>query len=154
MSAVYFAEEQWAWRNRLLRVALASGAAFHVLWWRAGGRKRVLVEGLSCTAVTSLLAAARLSVRVGPEGLEIRFRPLLRRRIPIREITSWQVVRYRPLADYGGWGIRWCPGGRAYTVSGDRGVRITLEDGREVLVGSHRPDELADAIARAKGVVF
>jgi hypothetical protein len=35
----------------------------------------------------------------------------------------------------------------AYIVSGNRGVRIELKDGKEVLVGSQKADELARAIA-------
>jgi hypothetical protein len=35
----------------------------------------------------------------------------------------------------------------AYTVMGNRGVRIELRDGNELIVGSRRAYELADAIA-------
>jgi hypothetical protein len=34
----------------------------------------------------------------------------------------------------------------AYNVSGDRGVELTLRDGRRVMLGSQRPEELAQAI--------
>ncbi|MBX6762641.1 MAG: hypothetical protein IRY88_03050 [Rubrobacteraceae bacterium] len=151
MSTVYFAEEQWLWRNRILQRALASGVAFCALRWRAVGRGRALAEGISCAAAASFLATVRLDVRVGPGMLEIEFWPFVRRRIPSREIVSWQAVGYRPLVGWGGWGIRWRPGGWAYTVFGDRGVRVRLAGGREVLVGSRRPEELAEAIAASRG---
>ena len=34
----------------------------------------------------------------------------------------------------------------AYNVSGDRGVELTLKDGRRVMLGSQRADELAAVI--------
>jgi hypothetical protein len=40
----------------------------------------------------------------------------------------------------------------AYNVRGDRGVQLVLRDGRRVLIGSQRADELAKAIAEAKAV--
>jgi len=48
--------------------------------------------------------------------------------------------------DFGGWGIRWAPGKIAYNVSGNRGVWFERTDGRGVLVGSQRPEELVSAI--------
>ena len=36
----------------------------------------------------------------------------------------------------------------AYNVSGNQGVELTLRDGRQVMLGSQRPQELADAIAK------
>jgi hypothetical protein len=44
--------------------------------------------------------------------------------------------------------VRFGPRGRAYNVSGNRGVEITLANGKRVLIGSQRSDELAAAIAR------
>ena len=51
-------------------------------------------------------------------------------------------MTYSPLAEYGGWGIKWGRSGLALNARGDRGVRLTLTDGRRVLVGSQRPEEL------------
>ncbi len=39
---------------------------------------------------------------------------------------------------------------RAYSISGDRGGRITLPDGRTILFGSLRADAFAAAIAQAR----
>ena len=48
------------------------------------------------------------------------------------------------------WGIRGLGRNRAYNVSGDRGVELLLADGRKVLIGSLRPDELEQAIVAAR----
>ena len=146
----YFSEEQ-RFRQAWLWAGLAASSALSLKRWRRRGGWVPGLEALASVASVGWFAWGRLVVRVEPEALEVRFTPFVRRRVPLGEISSWQVVTYRPVRDYGGWGIRWRPGGWAYTVSGDRGVRVRLKDGREILVGSRRPEELADAIARAKG---
>jgi hypothetical protein len=90
----------------------------------------------------------RLVTEVRDDGLYIRFAPLHRsfRRVPWTTIESAEATTYRPLREYGGWGIRWRPGAVAYNVQGSRGVFLTRPDDRDLLVGSQRPDELATAI--------
>jgi len=73
--------------------------------------------------------------------------PFYRRRIATADIASCEAVTYSPLAEYGGWGIKWGRGGVALNARGNRGVRLTLRDGRRILVGSQRPEELAEALA-------
>lgn len=73
--------------------------------------------------------------------------PLFRRRIRLAEIVSTQADTYAPLAEYGGWGIKGLPGNIALNARGNRGVRLTLQNGRRVLVGSQRPDALVEALA-------
>lgn len=59
------------------------------------------------------------------------------------------VRQYRPILDYGGWGIRWAPGkGWAYTVRGNLGVQLELSDGKRLLVGSQSPEGLVLMISK------
>ncbi len=99
-----------------------------------------------------LVFSARLEVAVTDEGIAVRYSPFLRRLIRFASVSSAEAVTYRPLLDYGGWGIRWsyC-NGWAYNASGNHGVRLTLADGRRVLIGSQRPNELAEAIRARLG---
>lgn len=92
-----------------------------------------------------------LVVEVHDDAVYVRFKPLINRRIPADEIQEAEVTTYRPIREYGGWGVRGV--GRrnvAYNVSGNRGVRLTLRDGSRVLIGSQRPEALAAAIASTK----
>ncbi len=71
------------------------------------------------------------------------------RKVSVKDIGKTEVVSYRPVEDYGGYGIRLTKRGRAYIASGERGVRITLAKGGKFLIGSQRPEELERAIAAA-----
>jgi hypothetical protein len=89
----------------------------------------------------------RLVLEVTDEGVLVRFVPLTRRLIRLEEIESLEVRTYNALAEYGGWGIKGWTGSKiAYNVSGNQGVDLTLRDGRRIMLGSQRADELAAAI--------
>jgi hypothetical protein len=98
-----------------------------------------------------LIYAMKLSVRVEDRHLHIRYFPLVKRDIPLEEIAHCEARTYRPLLEYGGWGIRCSWKGMAYNVSGNRGVQLKFMNGKRLLIGSQRADELAAAITQAKG---
>lgn len=102
-----------------------------------------------------LMWVARLVTEVRDDGIYIRFYPLHRgfHGFLWEEIGSFEACTYRPILGYGGWGIRLGSGGKAYNVSGNRGLQLALEGGRSgrVLIGSQRPDELAAAVDAASG---
>ena len=101
-----------------------------------------------CLAVLVLLWLSKLLTEVRGDGLYVRFFPFHRRfrKIPLEKVVSFRALTYRPIWEYGGWGLRWRPGGRAYNVRGRRGVRLEFENGKHLLIGSQRAEELEAAI--------
>ncbi|MDH7592948.1 MAG: DUF6141 family protein [Methanomicrobiales archaeon] len=95
-----------------------------------------------------LFLLLRLEIQVTRNSLRFRMYPfhLTWRIFPFGSIADVEAVRYRPLLDYGGWGIRIGRKGWAYNVSGDEGVQITLKSGRSFLLGSGRAEELAGVL--------
>ncbi len=73
----------------------------------------------------------------------VSYPPFANRSISFSEMVSAQAVTYRPFGDYWGWGVRGRRANLCYTVRGNRGVRLELTQGRLVLLGSQRADELA-----------
>jgi hypothetical protein len=110
----------------------------------------LIITGVATTLLTvgmaALLLSARLITEVRSDGLHIRFFPMRWKAIPYESIASYQARTYHPIRDYGGWGIRWGREGKAYIVSGDEGLQLLLNDGRKVLIGSQRPQELEAAV--------
>jgi len=96
--------------------------------------------------------ALRLTTAVTREQITVRYGPLYSVRIPVAEVARAEALRYRPLRDYGGWGIRGSRRHRAVNARGDEGVLITRRDGTTVLIGSQRSRDLLGALA-AVGVV-
>ena len=104
-----------------------------------------MLTAAGAVAVAGVLM--RLVTEVRADGVAVRLIPFPTRLIRFEEIASAEAVTYRPLREYGGWGLRFSRRGRAYSASGNRGVQLVLTDGRRVLIGSHRADELEAAIA-------
>lgn len=93
-----------------------------------------------------LFVVLRLVVEVRDNGIWLRFFPLTKRSIPFEEIRQVEAVDYKPIRQYGGWGIRGLGSNRAYNVRGSQGVRLYLRNGDELVIGSQRPQALALAI--------
>lgn len=90
----------------------------------------------------------RLIVEVRADHLRIVYVPFMRRSIPYSEIMTATAITYHPLREFGGWGIRAWFGWRriAYSVSGSRGVELSLNNGRAIVLGTQQPEQLASAI--------
>jgi hypothetical protein len=101
-----------------------------------------------------MMVVACLVTEVRDDGIYIRFYPFHRvfHGFLWDEIESFEARTYRPVLDYGGWGIRNGSGGKVYNVSGNRGLQLDLGGGRwgSVLIGSQRPEELATAVESAR----
>ncbi|MEA2097337.1 MAG: DUF6141 family protein [Candidatus Cloacimonadota bacterium] len=97
-----------------------------------------------------LFYSVKLTVEVRNDGIHIRFFPLYSRIILFNNVNSYEVTKYRPLSDYGGWGIRWSSEkGWAYNVSGNLGVELELSNGKRLLIGSQDPKKLVQMIRKA-----
>ncbi|HKX45372.1 MAG TPA: hypothetical protein VJP77_01605 [Planctomycetota bacterium] len=120
----------------------------------AGGERDVagLAVGFVLVSLVALwIWLLRVEVRVERERLRWRFWPMWGGSVPLADVASVEPVRFRPIRDYGGWGLRWSPwAGWCVTIGGRAGVRLTRRNGRKLLLESARPEELAAAIERAR----
>jgi len=113
-----------------------------------GALALIVIVGLGLAAGFYFI---KLITEIRGEGLYARFVPFVRWLIPYEDIKSCEARTYSPIGEYGGWGIRWGRGGKAYNISGSRGVQLEFKDGKRLLIGSRRADEFAQAIqARMK----
>jgi hypothetical protein len=95
-----------------------------------------------------LFFRCELTTEVRPAGLFLKYSPFHRtfQQIPLDGLRSCRARKYRPLWEYGGWGIRVGVAKKAYNVSGSHGVELVYEAGNTLLVGSKKADQLATAI--------
>jgi hypothetical protein len=117
---------------------------------------------LAVILVAIPLLFGRLVFEVQEESIRIRFGYVgwPGRIVPLGDVERTEVVTYRPIRQFGGWGIR---GGRfqgeftgVYSMRGNRGLllfltqdtRVFLFRTRRLLVGSQEPERLQQAIDR------
>jgi len=93
---------------------------------------------------TLFFVIAKLETRITKEGVYVRFFPIHRsfKFFPWSKISIAYVCDYKPIGEYGGWGIRKSANATAYTTSGKTGLQLRLIGGRKVLIGTRKPMEL------------
>jgi hypothetical protein len=110
----------------------------------------VLIGGLVfLCAVLWVYFSLKLEVWIDQDGIHYRFFPLIRKNklISKAEIERFEIRKYSPIIDYGGWGakrsFKW---GRAYNVSGNIGLQLYLTSGKKVLFGTQRSQAMLYAM--------
>ena len=96
-----------------------------------------------------LFYSLKLVTEVRYDGLYVRFFPLQfhSHKISYEEIKNYEVRTYSALKEYGGYGIRYGKKGKAYNVYGNKGIQFEFQDGKQLLVGTQRPEEFFSALA-------
>src|SRR5581483_2913937 len=151
-----FRQKRQRWMLAIPPLALSGIAFFQIVLHHPWGLHPMSDGGiLGLTIFLWLIYIRLITVRMVTEvdarAVSVAFRGLWRKRsVPVEVIQAASVITFDPGHDYGGFGFRSTNRGQAYLASGSRGVRIQSTDGSELVLGSARPDALADAIARAR----
>ena len=62
------------------------------------------------------------------------------------EIETAEVRKYKPLLEYGGYGIRGFGKNRALNISGNTGFQLVFKDGRKLLIGTQKGHEMIEML--------
>lgn len=157
MNTTIFTETQhFEFYHVLIISAVAALAFFCVIKFKNKAGKPS--NGILTKAVLYTLAALPIPIAVlfwvmalhtniNDRGIAVKFSPFHKewRIYEWQDIKSCKVKRYRPVHDYGGWGMR----GKAYNVSGDMGLFIRFNNGSHFLIGTQKPEELEKALIKA-----
>ncbi|HEY9113877.1 MAG TPA: hypothetical protein VIN10_04210 [Bacteroidales bacterium] len=97
----------------------------------------------------------KLKVKVTDEGISYKFSPIIFKEKYISKdiIERYEIRKYRPILDYGGYGIKVGTNnrGKAFNVKGNIGMQLYLKDGKKVLFGTQRPDSFKYAMDKMMG---
>ncbi len=152
----FFEEQKFTqiWLRVILALVTVIAVAFLllVLFEIKAGLWNAIWPVLIVLCVTLPFRLMKLSTTVSPDSIGYRFFPfhMKFKYIKKSDIQSVTVGKYSPLKDYGGWGIRLGRKGWAYTIKGSEGISIFLKKGKQILIGTSKPQE-ADRILRDLG---
>ena len=98
-----------------------------------------------------LLTRSTLIIKIDDEGIHYRYPPFIMKEKLIRkaEIERFEVRKYSPIGEYGGWGVRstgFRGKGIAYNVSGNIGLQLYLVNGKKILFGTKRKEAILSAM--------
>jgi len=99
-----------------------------------------------------LFFRSALFVQITDRGVVFRFWPFIRksRTILKSDIAQYEVRRYKPIREFGGWGIRqgFFVKGTAYNVRGNKGLQLVLKNGKKILIGTQHPEAIGYAMKK------
>ena len=101
-------------------------------------------------SLTILFLNFRLDTKIQIDRIYVRFFPihLTFKHYSWDKILKSFVRLYYPIREYGVWGLRigLFGKGKAYNVSGDKGLQLEFTDNKKLLIGTNKPDELAETL--------
>lgn len=103
---------------------------------------------LSTFSAIVLFVILRLDTKVDAEGVHYRFFPfqLNYKLKKWDEIEKANVRQYKPIYEYGGWGIRGWGKDKARNVSGNMGLQLELKNGDKLLIGTQKGEEIEKVV--------
>ncbi|GIV27559.1 MAG: hypothetical protein KatS3mg027_1373 [Bacteroidia bacterium] len=160
---ILFSEKQrfrqwWIWVVLLgLNALLISIISIQIFGEKPSGDDSVSYTELSIITVLMVLFTIFFYIHcletiVKKDGIYVRFYPIHRK----FKYYGWDTInkcyirKYSPLIEFGGWGIRTGKGGKvtAYNVSGNMGMQLEFTDNNKLLIGTNKPDELAEVLKK------
>lgn len=159
---ILFSEKQqfrqwWIWLLLVgLNAMFVAGAIKQIGWGQQFGNKPINNSELICATITIVLLtifiiAIRLETQIKPDGIYVQFFPFhfKYKHYPWSSLTKSYVRQYSPIAEYGGWGLRLglFGKGKAFNISGDKGLQLEFTNGQRLLIGTNKPEELNTVLA-------
>lgn len=117
------------------------------------GTRLWIVAAIVAFFVVLIRLVGGLTIRVRPEHLEVFLGrvPLIRKRVAFGDIVSLESVRYHPLREFGGWGVRGFGKKQAWSARGDQAVVLHLVGGKQLYIGTDTPHRLEERIRTVAG---
>lgn len=101
-----------------------------------------IFTALFISAIVWFISSFRLKTKIDTAGVHVLFSPQMRKwKFFAKEmIVKYEVKEFHPFREFGGWGTKrnWRRRSHAYTISGKTGIRLFLDNGKEVLIGTHQ----------------
>ena len=100
----------------------------------------LIMSAAISSSIIVLFLLIRLETNITKESIAFRFFPFVKRNYSFNEIETYKVIDY---GFVGGWGIRYTiKYGTVYNTKGTKGLFIKLKDGKTMVVGTQKPEEL------------
>ncbi len=103
----------------------------------------------SMALIYGLIFSLKLKTRIDEMGIHFRFIPFhfSNKMIDWSTIENCYIRKYEAISEYGGWGMKggklWRKSkGVAYNVKGTTGLQLELKNGKKILIGTQKQDEM------------
>lgn len=103
-------------------------------------------------SVFLLIFNIKLQTRIDETGVAFKFTPFINqwRKFNPEQIRSVQVIRYSPITDYGGWGLKGNSKTKVFSILGDEGLLLDIGEKKKIMIGTARGKELREFVENWK----
>jgi hypothetical protein len=126
------------WPLTILAITLVFN---YVLYFHLGESNMDVFYGTVIAAVvlSALFSILKLHTKIDKNSIQYKFFPfhLSFKNIAWSQVESCEMRTFKPLSEYGGWGLRFGPSGRAYTITGNKGLQLYTKGNKKILIGTH-----------------
>lgn len=146
MNYLYYEVQYFSWWVYLVIAIAIALIAWPIL---RGSLSLKIGLGAGVFLLVVVLMTLRMTTFVKEQSLAVYFGwiPVVTKTIPLSEIKDAQICSYHPFTQFGGWGWRYSSDGtHALTAKGTQGICFHLRNGRKVVVGSSKSQELEGVI--------
>jgi hypothetical protein len=158
METPLFTEKQyfrqwWVWILILgLNGITVFGAISQVVFGHTFGDKPmsnlgIVIFTIVFAAFMVFFLSQNLSTKIDERGVYIKFFPYHRRwrLYTWEQIESCELKQYKPLSEYGGWGLRQ----GAYSMSGNEGLLLRFKSGKpSLMIGTRNTEEVRSVLEK------
>ncbi len=152
-------DQLWLWLMLLIPASFVwYGAIEQLIYGRPFGNNPltdtwvIVIWAVFGVLMPLFFLSVRLIIVVKNSGLYVRFFPIhiSFRHYPYEILDSYETITYRPILDYGGWGIRYGLKGKIYNIKGKNGLMLKFRDGADLMLGSQEADILLMSIDQGR----
>lgn len=115
-------------------------------------QSQLIITGGVTALVLILFLIMSLRTKITKDGIIYSYTPFVKeKQLKWDELEKVWVRKYKPIREYGGWGLRIGFGkGKAYNIWGTKGLQLVFKNGKQLLIGTQKPKELATFLKRLK----
>lgn len=137
----------WLW---LLLLLVVSNLVREFLNGTVEEKQALFFSALTLTLTSVLFGIMKLETLIDTNGISVRFFPfhLKKKHFNWDQLESCSIRTYKPVIEYGGWGIRktFSGKGTAYNVKGKVGLQLVFKNGDRLLIGTQKAEELNEVL--------
>ena len=113
-------------------------------WWQTLSAAVFIIPFTVIILVNALILFSKLETMIKEDGIYVKFFPFhfSFKRYEWQTQKEVYVRKYLPLSEYGGWGVRWGIAGKAFNVSGKWGIQLVSKEGRRLLIGTQKAEDV------------
>ncbi|MDP4798243.1 MAG: hypothetical protein NWR50_05200 [Crocinitomicaceae bacterium] len=114
----------------------------------------IIFGAFMCSLLLIVFVSFRLETKIYQGGIAVRFFPLQlkTRYFAFEDISSMEIREYKPIMEFGGWGIRGFGSNRALNIKGKIGLQLVFKNGQKLLIGTQKAPEIVKILAPLKNM--